>query len=446
MGDLVGMVVGVVSAVGAVVGVVVLANLVLDQATGRFAIFAGAAGALTGAVVGGLANTGGWFLGGAAWPAGGAALGAGAGTLLGLRRPPTLARRRAIARRLRPIVFLAPALAFLTVALVAPTIRTAYLSLRGRRGDELVGAENYRSIYHDRSIVTTDGIGDIFTSRLFLAAVVLLVVGVGVALVRARSTSRGLDLGAPGPVLSMGTAAVLVVLAAAGSLRAVLWNNIYWVVLVTGVSTALGLAIAVLADRARGESVAKSLIFMPMAISFVGASVIWRFVYAYTPPGRDQIGLLNGVWVAAGGDPQAWIQQVPWNTLFLIAIMIWIQTGFAMVVLSAAIKAVPVELTEAARVDGANDGQIFWRITVPQVRSTIAVVVTTLIITVLKVYDIVKVMTNGEFGTNVLANQMFDEAFINRNLGRGSALAVLLFVAVMPLMVLNVVRNRREAG
>jgi alpha-glucoside transport system permease protein len=267
-----------------------------------------------------------------------------------------------------------------------------------------------------------------------------------VALVRARSASREVDLGAPGPVLSMGTAAVLVVLAAVGSLRSVLWNNIYWVVLVTGVSTALGLAIAVLADRARGESVAKSLIFMPMAISFVGASVIWRFVYAFVPAGGDQIGILNGVWVAAGGDPQAWIQQVPWNTLFLIAIMIWIQTGFAMVVLSAAIKAVPVELTEAARVDGANDGQIFWRITVPQVRSTIAVVVTTLIITVLKVYDIVKVMTNGEFGTNVLANQMFDEAFINRNLGRGSALAVLLFVAVMPLMVLNVVRNRREAG
>jgi alpha-glucoside transport system permease protein len=349
-------------------------------------------------------------------------------------------------RRLRPVLFLAPALAFLGVALVAPTVRTAYLSLRGRRGEELVGADNYRSLLEDRSIVTSEGIGGIVSSRLFLAAVAVLVVGLGVSALRARSSRRQLDLGAPTPVLSMATAGGLAVLAAVGSLRAVLWNNIYWVVLVTGVSTALGLGIAVLADRAKGESVAKSLIFMPMAISFVGASVIWRFVYAYTPRGRDQIGLLNAVWVGFGGDPQAWIQQVPWNTLFLIAIMVWIQTGFAMVVLSAAIKAVPVELTEAARVDGATEGQIFWRITVPQVRSTIAVVVTTLVITVLKVYDIVKVMTNGEFGTNVLANQMFDEAFINRNLGRGSALAVLLFVAVLPLMVINVLRTRREAG
>jgi alpha-glucoside transport system permease protein len=199
----------------------------------------------------------------------------------------------------------------------------------------------------------------------------------------------------------------------------------------------------VLADRSRGESVAKSLIFMPMAISFVGASVIWRFVYAFTPAGKDQIGVVNAVWVGFGGEPQAWLQQSPWNTLFLIAIMIWIQTGFAMVVLSSAIKAVPTELSEAARVDGASEAQTFWRVTVPHIRSTLAVVVTTLVITVLKIYDIVKVMTNGEFSTSVIANEMFDQAFILRDYGRGSALAVILLIAVLPLMVVNVRRLRR---
>jgi alpha-glucoside transport system permease protein len=244
-------------------------------------------------------------------------------------------------------------------------------------------------------------------------------------------------------VVSLTTAAILVLLAAVGALSGVVWNNVFWVVFVTAFSTIIGLAIAVLADRSKGEPVAKSLIFLPMAISFVGASIIWRFVYAFTPAGEDQIGLLNAVWVGAGGQPQAWIQQTPWNNLFLIVIMIWIQTGFAMIVLSSAIKGVPVELLEAARMDGASEAQAFWRVTLPQIRPTLAVVVTTLVITVLKIYDIVKVMTNGEFGTSVIANEMFDQAFINRNYGMGSALAVLLFVAVVPLMVINVRRVRK---
>ncbi|NLD75743.1 MAG: sugar ABC transporter permease [Acidimicrobiales bacterium] len=229
-----------------------------------------------------------------------------------------------------------------------------------------------------------------------------------------------------------------------GAMRGVIWNNVFWVVIVTGVSTVLGLAIAVLADRARGESVAKSLIFLPMAISFVGASVIWRFVYAWEPAGSSQIGVLNAAWVALGGVPQAWTSQRPWNSLFLMVIMIWIQTGFAMVVLSAAIKGVPSELREAALVDGATEAQAFWRVTLPYVRSTVAVVITTLIILVLKVYDIVKVMTNGLSGTDVIANRMFDEAFIARDIGVGSALAVLLFLAVVPLMFINARRARRE--
>jgi alpha-glucoside transport system permease protein len=241
--------------------------------------------------------------------------------------------------------------------------------------------------------------------------------------------------------VSLTTTAGLVMLAMMGALTGVLWNNFFWIVLATGFCTIIGLAIAVLADRAKGENIAKSLVFMPMAISFVGASVIWRFVYAWTP--TDPIGVLNGVWTAQGGEQQNWILTPPWNDLWLIVIMIWIQTGFAMVVLSAAIKGVPSELLEAARVDGASEGQTFWRITLPQIRSTLAVVITTLIVTVLKIYDIVRVMTNGENDTNVVANRMFTELFTNRDTGMASALAVLLLAAVVPLMIVNVRRLRR---
>jgi alpha-glucoside transport system permease protein len=217
------------------------------------------------------------------------------------------------------------------------------------------------------------------------------------------------------------------------------------VVAVTGIATGLGLAVAVLADRMKGESVAKALIFLPMAISFVGASVIWRFVYAFQPAGVDQIGLLNAVWVGLGGVPQTVLQAQPWNTFFLIIVLIWGQTGFAMVVLSAAIKAVPDDLIEAARVDGATESQVFWRVVLPQIRTTILVVVTTLVILVMKVFDIVKVMTNGEFGTNVIANEMFDQAFRFNARGQGAALAVVLFVSVLPVMIINVRRVRQGA-
>ena len=361
-------------------------------------------------------------------------------------RPPPPERRWRITERLRPVIFLAPALLFLFVALVAPTIRTVYLSFRSGRGDEAAGRENYRDVFGDKAMFNLDGLGDIVTSRLFLVGVVVAIVGLLVPSAAGLIGGRGIDAGAPTPVISLTTAAILVLLAAVGALSGVVWNNVFWVVFVTAFSTIIGLAIAVLADRSKGESVAKSLIFLPMAISFVGASIIWRFVYAFTPAGEDQIGLLNAVWVGAGGQPQAWIQQTPWNNMFLIVIMIWIQTGFAMVVLSSAIKGVPTELLEAARMDGASEAQAFWRVTLPQIRPTLAVVVTTLVITVLKIYDIVKVMTNGEFGTSVIANEMFDQAFINRNYGMGSALAVLLFVAVVPLMVINVRRVRKGEG
>lgn len=444
--ELAGITLSVVLALGITLALFVGANVLLDQAPRRFRVFATGAGATVGLVVGYLANSGGWFVGGAWWALGGAVVGAALGGAIWAARPPSPATRRALRDRLRPAIFLAPAIVFLGATLVIPALRTIYLSLRSRRGADFVGFDNYRSVLTDPRVFTLDGLGDILTSRLFLAAVVITVVAVGVGVGRGVATGRGVDTGAPSLGVPLFVALTLAVLAMLGSLRAVLWNNFFWVFFVTAFSTAVGLGVAVLADRARGENLAKSLIFLPMAISFVGAAVIWRFVYAFTPAGRDQIGLLNAVWVGFGGDPQTWVQQQPWNTLFLIAIMIWIQTGFAMVVLSAAIKAVPHELTEAARVDGATESQIFWRVTLPQIRSTVGVVITTVVILVLKVYDIVKVMTNGEFGTNVVANQMFDEAFINRNLGRGSALAVLLFVAVVPLMILNVHRNRREAA
>jgi ABC-type sugar transport system permease subunit len=431
-------------AVGITVGVFIALNRFLDLAPRQWRAFATIAGALVGALVGAVANSGGWFVGGPLWPLGGAVVGAVFGGLVWGVRPPRDDRRRRIADRWRPVVFLAPALLALLVTLVIPTVRTVYLSLRSRRGEDFVGLDNYESVLTNDSIFTLNGIGDMVTSRLFIIGVVVAGIALVWTISRGLSSQRGVDLTAPTPVISLTVAATFLVLAMVGSLRAVVWNNFFWVFFVTGASTVFGLAIAVLADRAKGESVAKSLIFMPMAISFVGASVIWRFVYAFTPAGRDQIGLLNAAWVGLGGEPQAWIQQQPWNTLFLIAIMIWIQTGFAMVVLSAAIKSVPDELIEAAKVDGASQMQTFWRITVPQIRATIGVVVVTLIILVLKVYDIVKVMTNGEFGTNVIANEMFDSSFINRDFGIGSALAVLLLIAVIPLMVVNVRRIRSE--
>jgi ABC-type sugar transport system permease subunit len=443
MGQLLSMVINVGAILAVALGIFVGINLLVDQAPKRFGVFATGAGAVIGAFVGLVANSGGWFVGGALWPLGGAIVGALLGGLVWARRPPPPERRWRIPDRLRPVIFLGPALLFLFVALVVPTIRTIYLSLRSPRGDEPEGLQNYRDILGDSTIFNIDDAGDILTSRLFIAGAVIAVVALVLVIVKGVGSRRGVDLSAPTPVVSLTTAAILVTLAVMGALSGVIWNNIYWVIFVTGLSTIIGLAIAVLADRSRGESLAKSLIFMPMAISFVGASVIWRFVYAFTPAGRDQIGVLNAAWVGLGNDPEAWLQQPPWNTLFLIAIMIWIQTGFAMVVLSSAIKAVPGELHEAARVDGASEAQAFWRVTVPQIRTTIAVVVTTLVITVLKIYDIVKVMTNGEFSTSVIANEMFDQAFINRDYGKGSALAVLLLIAVLPLMVVNVRRSRQ---
>lgn len=223
-------------------------------------------------------------------------------------------------------------------------------------------------------------------------------------------------------------------------------NTIIWVALVPVISTAIGLAYAVFIDRSRGEKFYKVILFMPIAISFVGASVIWRFVYEYRSGDREQIGLLNAIVVGFGGDPVQWLQTDPINTILLIVIMIWIQTGFAMVLLSAAIKGVPTEQIEAAQLDGTNAWQRFMNVTVPGIRGSLVVVFTTISIATLKVFDIVRTMTAGNFNTSVVANEMYTQAFRASEVGRGSALALILFVMVLPIIIynVNVLRRQRE--
>jgi len=221
-------------------------------------------------------------------------------------------------------------------------------------------------------------------------------------------------------------------------------NTLVWVLLVPSAAVAVGLAVAVLADRLhRGESLAKSMIFLPMAVSFVGASVVWSLIYDFRPFG-NQTGLLNGLWVAMGNDPVAWLSWAPWNNLLLMVIMIWMQTGFAMVILSAAIKAVPEEILEAARIDGANEFQVFFRVVVPTVMTSIVVVTTAITINVLKIFDIVYVTTGGRAETEVIPERMVQWFFTRGHFGRGAAIAVIMFLAVIPVMLVNVRRFRAE--
>ncbi|MBL1242300.1 MAG: sugar ABC transporter permease [OCS116 cluster bacterium] len=222
-------------------------------------------------------------------------------------------------------------------------------------------------------------------------------------------------------------------------------NNMLWLVIVPALSTVFGLLAAALTDRIRWGNIAKSLIFMPMAISFIGASIIWKFIYDYRGEGSEQIGLLNALVVYFGGEPQAWITIPFWNSVFLMIILIWIQTGFAMVILSAALRGIPEETLEAAVLDGANPLQIFFKIKMPQIYGTIAVVWTTITILVLKVFDIVLAMTNGQWGSQVLANYMFDWGFRGADFGKSATIALVIMVLVLPVMVWNVRNARKEA-
>jgi alpha-glucoside transport system permease protein len=281
----------------------------------------------------------------------------------------------------RPYVFVGPALVILAVFLVYPVISTIIISFGDSRGEGFVGLDNYDFVFSDESMLR--------------------------------------------------------------SIR----NTAGWIVIVPLVAVTIGLAFATLADRLhRGEAVAKSLIFMPMAISFVGATVTWTLIYSFRPEGfGTNIGLLNAVKDGLGMSPTAWLQVKPWNNLLLMVIMIWMQTGFAMVVLSAAIKAIPDEIIEAARIDGASEWQVFRRIMVPTIAPTIAVVVTYMVINAMKVFDIVFVIGNAETNeTEVIAERMIDWFFISNHDGRGAAIAVVLFVAVIPVMVFNVRRFREQ--
>ena len=215
-------------------------------------------------------------------------------------------------------------------------------------------------------------------------------------------------------------------------------NNVLWMVIGTALCVGLGLLVAVLAERSRFETLAKAIVFMPMAISFVGAGVIWRFVYSYAPTNEPQIGLLNAIVTGLGGESQAWIGLLqPWNNFFLIAVLVWMQTGFALVIFSAALKGIPEEILEAAYMDGATEVESFFQIMVPYIRGTIITVTTTILIFTLKIFDVVIVMTGGQYGTDVVATQFYRQFFVNRNFGYGAAIAMVLFIAVIPVMIYN---------
>lgn len=222
----------------------------------------------------------------------------------------------------------------------------------------------------------------------------------------------------------------------------VLGNTALWVLVAPLLATFIGLVYAVVVDHSRFEKFAKALVFLPMAISMVGASIIWKFVYEYRPEGVDQTGLLNQLLVWVGGTPTQFLLERPGNTLLLMVVLIWIQTGFSMTLLSASIRAIPTDIVEAARLDGLSGFGMFWRITIPSIRPALVVVLTTIAMTTLKAFDIVRTMTAGRYGTSVVANEFYDQSFRQQNAGMGAALAVLLFVIVIPVIIYNVRQMR----
>ena len=275
----------------------------------------------------------------------------------------------------------------------------------------------------------------------FLApAVLLLLIGLLIPAIR----TFVLSFKGPGSVDWVGLDNYAWMLGSAEA-RRILLNTAAWVLLVPTLATSVGLLYAIVIDKAKGEAFAKALVFMPMAISLVGASIIWKFIYTVRPAGQEQIGLANRLLVAVGLEPQRFLQDAPGNTFFLIVIMIWIQAGFAMVILSAAIKAVSAEVIEAARLDGVNAWQMFRNVTLPSIRPAVVVVMVTISITTLKAFDIVRTTTGGQFDTGVVATALYDQAFRFGEEGRGSALAVLLFVLVLPIVAYQVRVLRQES-
>ncbi|MEU4364974.1 sugar ABC transporter permease [Promicromonospora sp. NPDC023987] len=222
----------------------------------------------------------------------------------------------------------------------------------------------------------------------------------------------------------------------------VLGNTALWVLVAPLLATFIGLVYAVVVDHSRFEKFAKALVFLPMAISMVGASIIWRFVYEFKPASVEQTGLLNQLVVWLGGEPVQFLLERPANTFLLMVVLIWIQTGLSMTLLSASIRAIPTDIVEAARLDGLSGFGMFWRITIPSIRPALVVVLTTIAMTTLKVFDIVRTMTAGRYGTSVVANEFYEQSFRQNNAGLGAALAVLLFVIVIPVIIYNVRQMR----
>ncbi len=289
---------------------------------------------------------------------------------------------RRISERVIPYAFLLPGIGLMTVMLIYPAILTINYSFANADSTAYVGLENYRTIFGDSDF------------------------------------------------------------------RESILNNILWLILVPAITVSIGVVVAVLADKlsAQGEKTAKSVIFVPMAISFVGASAIWGLVYAYNNQGQTQVGLLNAIWVKLGGDPQTWYQisTLKLNSILLMVILIWLQVGFSMILMSSAIKGVPEDTLEAARIDGASEWQIFWKVVVPQIKGTMITVFITVTILVLKVFDIVYVSTNGNYKTNVIANLFFNTLFADDQAGQASAIVVVLLIAITPVLIYQVRHFRQE--
>jgi alpha-glucoside transport system permease protein len=284
--------------------------------------------------------------------------------------------------RIKPFLYILPAYAAITIYLLYPAVSTAINSFKDSASVEWVGFDNYTKLLQSSAFQQT------------------------------------------------------------------LFNTLLWIIIVPAVTVVVGLAVAVLADRLspRAEKYSKTIIFLPMAISMVGAATVWRFVYASNPKGETQIGLLNAVWTSFGFDPVPWLQQSQFhiNSLLLMVILLWAQVGFSMVLLSAAVKGVPTETLEAARIDGANERQTFFKVVVPQIKGTIITVFITVTIGVMKIFDIVYVTTNGNFNTNVVGNEFYNQLTTNFNNGAAASIVVLLMIAVIPIMIYQVRHFRAE--
>lgn len=277
-----------------------------------------------------------------------------------------------LAQRIRPYIYILPAYLAVTFFLLYPSIQTIIYSFMDSTSTSFVGLQNYQ---------------DLLGSEAF---------------------------------------------------RTTLTNTLLWMVIVPTLTVLIGLGIAVMADRLSpaAESFSKTIIFMPMAISMVGAATVWRFLYAYRPEGQPQIGLQNAIVTAFGHEPIAWLEQSQFrfNSFLLMVMLLWAQVGFSMVLMSSAIKGVPAETLEAAKIDGASDIKTFWFVVVPQIKGTVVTVFVTTLIGVMKIFDVVYVMTNGNYNTNVIGLEFFNQLFTNFNNGSAAAIVVLLMIATVPIM------------